>query len=236
MSIDVKQHYTDIRYTDPANTTTVYSSPPADTFIHTKYASSSSSWNYTEGTFFPLAKTGREGLFAIDFSTSVNITQYNIGKIDYSSATGIVETGVTETFNFPIALVYKSGGEVNLNKKSKFMFTIGCGIAPYLSASKIITFGDATFGARQFAMVEMGYFAGLAWKVRAVVYSGNMTLVDKPNADIFNATSGHSDGIGNLDIKVIGNGGASLTLLVNPFSWDWKGTGDNYSWENKGKL
>lgn len=233
MNIEVKQHYKDLRYTDPnPNYTTVYTTPPIDTIIKTKY-SGSSSVSYTEGTFFPLERIGKEGLIAIDFSATVSIIKYAIGKIDYSSATGIDEEGFTEQFNFPIALVYKSGGEVNLNKKSKFLFTIGCGISPNISGSKIIALSDMMFTTRKFMMVEMGVFAGIAWKIRGVVYSGPMTLINNPNADILDATSAHREGLGNLDINVIGRGGATLTLMIMPFSWDWRGSGDNYSYENR---
>lgn len=233
MAIDVKQHYTDMRYVDPdPNTNYNFAGKGADTFIHTKY-SAASSINYTEGTFFPLVKVGREGLFALDVSTSINIMQYHIGAIEYSATTGIVEEGITEQIYFPIGLVYKSGGEVNLNKKSKFLFTMGCGIAPYMTASKIIALSDLKFGTRKYVMAEFGVFGGIAWKLRATVYLGNIILLDERYADIFDADSGHTDGYGNLDIKVVGGTSASVSLLINPFSWDWRGKGDNYSSWNR---
>ncbi len=236
MAIDVKQHYTDIRYVDPdPNTNYNTGGKTADTFIHTKY-SASSAINYTEGTFFPLQKVGREGLIALDVSASVNLIQYSIGPIDYSATTGIVEEGISEQFYFPIGLVYKYGGEVNLNKKSKFMFTMGCGVAPYISGSKIIAFSNLMMGSRKYVMAEFGVFAGIAWKLRATVYMGNMILVENKYADIFDATSGYSDGYGNLDIKVTGGTTATVSLLINPFSWDWRGRGDNYSPYNKPRF
>lgn len=236
MTIDVKQHYTDIRYVDPdPNTNYSTNSKGADTFIHTKYTAASAI-SYTEGTFFPLQKVGKEGLIALDVSATVNLLQYNIGPIDYSSTTGIVEGGITEQFYFPIGLVYKYGGEVNLNKKSKFLFTAGCGFAPYVSGSKIIAFSSLMAGSRKYVMAEFGVFGGIAWKLRTTIYFGNIVLVDNRYADIFDATSGHSDGYGNLDIKVTGGTTATVSLLINPFSWDWRGKGNNYSPINKEQL
>ena len=236
MNIEVWQHYTDDRtvYGDPTVPVT-YTSRPADTIIRGKY-SPSSSLSYTEGTFIPMFKIGREGMFAIDISASTSVYQYAIGKIDYSSNTGVEETGIVQQYTFPIALVYKSGGEVNLNKKSKVLFTAGGGICPGMTGSKIIAFSDIMFTAQPYGIVEFGIFAGLAWKIRATFYTKKLTLLDNQYADIFDADSYHTDTYGNLNIKVTGQPGVMLSLLVNPFSWDWKGKGDNYSPWNKGVL
>lgn len=235
MNIEVWQRYTDDRTVYDPSVTIKYAAKPADTVIRGKY-SAGSSLSATEGTFIPMFKVGREGMFAIDVSASTSIYTYNIGKIDYSSATGIEETGIIQQYTFPIALVYKSGGEVNLNKKSKVLFAAGAGICPGMTAAKIIAFSDLQFSAQPYAMVEFGIFAGLAWKVRATVYTQKLTIIDNPYADIFDADSYHTDGYGNLAIKVTGKPGAMFSLLVNPFSWDWKGKGDNYSSWNKNVL
>ncbi len=204
MNVELTQHYTDDIYAKSLK----------------MKVKSSSSYTVTEGFYFPFAKPHHDASFGLDIASTVNLFNYNVGTIAYSPETSITETGLCYQVLLPMCIVYKSGGEAILNKKSKFLFTAGVGVAPSYSISKIVT-PDLQFSARKFIMAEMGYFAGLAFKLRATVYFGTLTLVNTTEGDLSYATALKGVDYGYIDNKVMGKTGATLTLSLMPFSWDW---------------
>ncbi|MBC7552715.1 MAG: hypothetical protein H7257_01920 [Taibaiella sp.] len=204
MNIDIKQRYYDDVYAKNIKTT----------------VKSTASYSVTEGFFFPFSKSGKEGAFGLDIASTVNLFNYNVGTIAYSPETTVTETGFVYQYLLPIGIAYKSGGEAILNKKSKFLFTTAVGIAPSLAISKVIT-PDACFSSRKFIMFEMGYFAGIAFKVRATAYFGTINLVNTTESDLSFVTSGTGYSGGSVDNLVTGKTGLSLSLSLMPFSWDW---------------
>ncbi len=204
MGIDINQHYYD----------------DATDKIVKMSVKSSSSYTVTEGFYFPFSKAGKEGSVGLDLASTVNLFNYNVGTVNYSSETVATETGFCYQAIVPFALVYKSGGEAILNKKSKFLFTCGAGIAPSYAITKVFSPG-LSFSARKFIMAEMGYHAGIAFKLRATAYFGKMTLVNAEGDDFFYTSSFKSTGYGVVDNTVTGKTGITLTLALMPFSWAW---------------
>lgn len=179
------------------------------------------SYSVTQGYFFPISTMQKNKSFGVDISSTVSLINYEFDTIHYSPDLWVIEKGFAYQSTLPIALVYKSGGEVSLHKKDKFLFMIGAGIAPTYSLSKIVSPYETLF-TRNFVTMEMGYFFGLAIKFRATAFFGSKVLIDSEGDDLEFASHVHGYDVGYLDNKVIGKTQVNLSLLLMPFSWDWK--------------
>ncbi len=221
MKVDILQHF----YTLPPNpydpgTRNDPNPPPMyDTTIHLT-RKSTQSWSCTGGSFYPLVKSGKNGMFALDVNCTVSLFNYEVGDIKYTPTTYITEHSFSEQASIPFALAFKSGGDVNRNKKDKFMFTFGIGIAPTMSISKVVS-PDLQFTARKFLMVEMGYFAGIAWKVRCTYYTGTMTIINTTDQSFEYISSGTIQGNDEMKSTVTGKSCFNISLMCMPFSWHW---------------
>ena len=173
------------------------------------------------GEFFPVVYTGPHDAIGLDIALNYGLYQYTIGPLNYGNETLITDNSLVLMYGLPIALVYKSGGEVSLNKHDQAFITAGIGIAPSLIGSKVIGVG-ITYATRKFAMIEFGGLAGLGWKVRLSYYGGNIQLVNITGDDMLNAshfTSTAYDGL--MDINVMGDDDFNISFIIDPFAFMW---------------
>jgi len=222
MSFDVTAHY--VSSGDASST------PAVDATDVTKKFSvnSSKSFSATAGTFCPLMATSRNSGVGLDIAVNGEAYQYSTAPISYGNSFTVQEDGITEIISVPIALVYKSGGEMSLSKRDNVLFSFGVGIAPGFSISKMYDV-DAAFVTRRFVMVEFGVLTGIAWKIRATYYSGNLNLMSLTGGDPTNASSYNALGpVGTMDVTTKGSSSLNVSLLILPFSWNWAKKEKNY--------
>ncbi len=85
--------------------------------------------------------------------------QWEPGKVSYSSIDAVSDNPFSFQVGMPLALLYKSGGEVSLNPENKTLFSIGAGFGPTLLLSGYGAAGSDLFKLRTFAMAEVGFLA-----------------------------------------------------------------------------
>lgn len=119
----------------------------------------------------------------------------------YSATIGMMTGAV------PLSLDFKAGGEMSLEKEDKLLFTAGMGVAPWFGMNDT----RMRFGVKPFLKLELGFHAGLAFKLRGMFFMGEGNFI-KDDGEI---------GSNIIKRKSTGNFGTTIGLSVMPFSWDW---------------
>jgi len=188
--------------------------PLPDTSIERKLVTAKS-WVFSFGTYFGLAKAGKDGELALNLEVTGG---YLFAKNDGNLG--------LEYVAMPLSLEYKSGGEARLNKTKKLLFTIGAGAnfysyQGYMSVSDQLEEDNEVLGIVPFAKIELGYFLGVAFKFGANV---NLMPIHFPTlrneitpGPGYNSNTLSSSVLVNTTIKP----GVTISLVVLPFSWDW---------------
>jgi len=214
MSIDVSAHY--------VSKGNGNSTPPVAAIDATSETTvgCNKSFGGQAGVFKPFLRTGAESAIGYEIAASAYFYRYNIGPLSYGSAT-FSDQSVAEIIGVPLGIAFKSGGEVTHNKHNKSLISFGFGLEPAGCLSKIIA-SDENFIVREYGMLEVGVFAGIAWKLRATYYSGNVVLVNKLSDPLQNVSSYKVSGpMGTMDVKAVGASDFNIALLLMPFSWNW---------------
>ena len=180
--------------------------------------SAKSSFSATAGSYYPFMATGPNRGFGCDISAVGEVYQYSTGVQNFGNFIA-QDACVTEIISIPIAFVYKSGGEVSLSKKDNVLFTIGAGVAPAITASKVFD-AQASLIARRFAMMEFGVLTGIAWKFR-VTYSSGASLMNLIGGDPSHCSYTSAGPVGFMNISLKGSSSFNVSLVILPFSWNW---------------
>lgn len=128
----------------------------------------------------------------------------------------------------PISIDFKTGGEAICCKARKALLTLGVGVQPsmiqlkeegqdeigYNPPGKIKVNDPSASYSRirmaSFAKAEIGFVAGMAFKIRYVAYFGEMGMI--------------KESVKDSDFKVSASGtfGSTLSLIIMPGSIGWK--------------
>ncbi|HTO15294.1 MAG TPA: hypothetical protein VLZ83_05970 [Edaphocola sp.] len=193
------------------------------------------------GTYFPIKRFSENVLLAVhtDIAINVNMWDFKLSTFRYFKTDGdgnpiepIYNAEYSEASmkgnsmlaGLPISVDLKFGGEANLQNYAKTTGSIGVGVYPMLNITKDFGTGDQGFFAAPFVKAEIGKKMGIFWKLRAQYVFGEIPFF-KEHLYMQPGTSNISNG------KLIGNGMASVSLVLMPFSWDFRNDG----WWNSGK-
>lgn len=131
----------------------------------------------------------------------------------------------TAVVGIPISLDFKTGGDAAQSKKYGTMFTVGAGIQPmYIMSDGFKSEGSKSINQDtkilSFIKAEAGFRAGLAFKLRAMAYIGQLTLVDRQETIIKEGTA--STILGYRRTTSSGPLGYTLQLIIMPGAIGWK--------------
>lgn len=192
--------------------------PVANEYYHdtsSKSVKTKRSWTFFVGTYIPVAIVTDKSM--IDVSIELNASIFDIsydslkvlGPRQYLSPVTSFRAGI------PICVEYRSGGDITLNKNDKGMFLLGAGIMPCIVNSE-----DADiivpYKAMPFIRAEAGFFAGLAFKVRATAFLGKSKYWHATSYDIT-----HTYVKDQMLQTIEGSNGYNLSLIIMPFSGSW---------------
>lgn len=172
------------------------------------------------GTYFPIAIVSDQSMLVFNVELMASTTTIAYDMVMFADSGKFMHPFETYRVGIPLSLEYRLGGDVTLNKRNKSMFSVGVGILPSLNNSD--DYGHRPpYKILPFVKAELGFFALVAVKVRAVGYFGNTDYV---YSELYNVAQG---GRGDyLKAEARGGNGFNLSVVVMPFSFKW----NTYSW------
>lgn len=173
-------------------------------------------------THFPITNITERSILTLGFGAIANVFSWELGNM--TADTLVLGSSPASGFQIgiPVGLEYKAGGEATLDKADKVSITLGAGICPTFHAAHIDN-GDinqSKFNIQPYLKAELGFFAGIEWKIKAMYLMKSTKVIDYSTGDPnLNSTIQYS----NSQFKT----GSIFTvgLAIMPFSWDWDKSG-----------
>lgn len=167
------------------------------------------------GTFFPIILLTDNTM--LTFNTEL---YFSYGKMSFDTLVlGENTKYITDyqfyKFGIPLSVDYKMGADVPLSREGTQMFSLGGGI---MLTHNSFFGGNTQFPVAlvPFVKTEIGFFLGVAMKLRGTVFFGSADLVNDEQAGI--SSKGDND---ILQIKNSSGYGYTLSVVVMPFSRRW---------------
>ncbi len=174
--------------------------------------------------YFPLRRFSQRSCFAI--SAGVNMIVANLTHDTVILGPQIYQKDLAAAFiGVPIGVEYKTGGDAVQSKAYGTMFTVGVGVMPtYVQSDGLKTEGPANDDQQMkmlsYAKVEAGFLAGIAIKIRAMAYLGNVVTVQ--SYETVKRETAPNDILGYRTASSRGPLGFNLSLILMPGSAGWK--------------
>jgi hypothetical protein len=174
--------------------------------------------------YFPLRRFSQRSCFAI--SAGVNFITATLTHDTVILGPQIYQKDLAAAFiGVPIGVEYKTGGDAVQSKAYRTMFTVGVGIMPtYVQSDGLKTEGPANDDEQMkmlsYAKVEGGFFAGIAIKLRAMAYLGNVTTVQ--SYETVKRETPPNNTLGYRTVSSRGPLGFNLSLILMPGSAGWR--------------
>lgn len=176
----------------------------------------------TMGTYIPIAKLSENAVVALGIDGVFNmlVWDYERVKEDYGATAGYsanyAVTGGTMQMGVPIGFDMKFGCDAALDKSRRSCATFGVGAFPSASLTAYEMEADAAIKVQPYFKAEVGFFAGVCFKVRALYTPGKIGLIDQE----YNSITPFGDV--NSNISLTGRSSFTFSLLVMPFSFAWE--------------
>ncbi len=170
----------------------------------------------TMGTYIPLKRLGQKSSLALGIDFLYNILTWE----DKATNSFAGFDGFTAQASLPVGLDFKFGADAVTDKAIRFCATVGAGGSPSYSISTLTNGGfdiDPKFNITPYVKGEVGIFAGICMKVRAIY-----TFTDVNYLDYGPGRKTDPFFVSESNTKFIGKNTLTLSLIVMPFSWTWK--------------
>ena len=207
-------------YTERALTQTGLDDDEVSNTVRTK-----GGFGITLGHFFPVAKIGQKSSLNISLDFLYNLMVWDakmIGESEYDYTTGEYSTGddlgisaATVHWGLPVGVDFKTGGEAILDRGSRLSLTMGTGIYPSMNVTAFESNAGIKMKIQPYLKAEVGMFAGINWKVRALYAFGKLDYIN------FSTTS---SGVGyayESTASLVSMSTFTLSLMVMPGSFKW---------------
>lgn len=137
--------------------------------------------------------------------------------------------GMSLQLGVPVSLDLKFGFDANKYKNIRWGGSLGVGVMPQVTFSAGIPNFESesvAAGFTPFIKGDIGFFAGIAFKLRAQVGLGFMPIADSEHS-LFGGISGGLGGDESVqhDYKVNAPMQTTISLIIMPFSWGWEERG-----------
>lgn len=183
----------------------------------TQRLTSKSGFGVTAGYYWPVAKMNDMSRLSIGLSYMYNFYLWDGEVFSYASNTssqGTTTTSVgsgTVELALPVGVDYKYGCDALKDKSRKFCASFGAGVYPSGSVTVFKDNGGFAFRARPYVRGEIGFFAGICFKVRGTYVLGKTNYINYEDSGVGYETSTTFKSTGTL----------ALSLILMPFSWKW---------------
>ncbi|MCB0700790.1 MAG: hypothetical protein H6551_06135 [Chitinophagales bacterium] len=189
-----------------------------DTFIQTTARLTKTMGGYL-GVSLPLAMVTERSAITLDIEANILMGELShdsikINKIYKDSL--YYEAMPFMMMSGPISVSYRYGGDASLSRDHRTMFSAGAGIAASYITIDTKSGGkqDPLIKAVPFIKAEVGFFFGVAWKLRGTAYLGQYEMVNTKTEAI-------STDAGFISKRFSGPLGYNVSLMVFPLSFNW---------------
>lgn len=170
----------------------------------------------------PVARVGNKSLAAISVGLLANWYLLNgdpltlkVDEENYHSSQELATGGGGFMIGVPVGLDLVSGGEATLDRADPLSFTLGVGVMPMISMGIMYEFAAVKVRAPGYIKAELGFHAGINWKLRGTYIFKSPTSFSQDRNDIFS-------NYGNIESELKSNDQFMFSLLVQPFSFGWE--------------
>lgn len=199
-----------------------------DNNIDTTYSrdvKSKGGFGVTLGTYIPVVHLTEKSCINVDIDFMYNLLVWDANTINYSGysnttgqytySTNYTITAATIQMGLPIGLSFKAGGEASQDRGDKLSLTLGTGVYPSLNATVFEDYAGAKFKLQPYLKAELGFFAGVNFKVRAFYAFGKLEYINYE--DKFSGlTYAYND-----EASLTGKSSFLLSVMVMPLSFGW---------------
>jgi hypothetical protein len=171
------------------------------------------------GSYTPLGNISSSSCLAFDFAAAVTLIHDKTDKFVVTtpwSISNYKSNIIYWQFAIPLCLDFKYGGEAIYDKAEAFSLTLGAGFQPSLASGAMLKTAKLIGAVSPMIKAEIGFFAGLQWKVKAsyIYQSGVIYKAQKGDPGM----EAHPDSaVMTMTTKPVLNIGVSFM----PFSHDW---------------
>lgn len=174
---------------------------------------------FNAGSYVSLGNVTSRSCLAFDWGVTATLFSDNTGS--FVVTTPRVITNYSSTFRYwqfgvPLCLDFKYGGEAIYDKAEAFSITLGAGLQPSLASGAVLATGKMVGKVSPMVKAEIGFFAGLQWKIKASYIYQSGVIYKAQNGDA-GMESHPESGVITLTTKPSFNVGISFM----PFSHDW---------------
>lgn len=204
------------RYRNPLNSGIISGNTRAMTF---NYRSASIS----AGVYFPLSYFSQKSMLALSVAAYGTGNTWDLGTTSLDGSATTKADAKDLYLGLPIGVDIIFGGEASLNKGDKVTVRGGLGMIPYFSSGELSDGSQkyTKFGMQPYIKAELGFFAGVEWKVKGMIVATSRTIYDYSVGDEYLRDS---DYYYKLNFKIRPT--YTIGIAVFPFSFGW----DNDKW------
>lgn len=172
-------------------------------------------WTGYIGSYFPVTIVSDNSMLVVNTELMVSMASLIYDSLVFLGTNKYAEDQDAYKLGALISMEYRLGGDITLNKKDAAIFTIGLGVNPCIVNSDDYDI-IVPYKFIPFLKAELGFFAGIACKIRGIMYFGNSVYADKETTGISNT------GVGDhLKTYISGTNGLDLAIVLMPFSYKW---------------
>lgn len=187
---------------------------------YTGKLNTTAAFGVTAGTFIPLKRLGQK--------SSLNLTiDYVYNAMTWGATKDPAGIGALSTFNYsgmtvqmglPVGLDLKLGADAVTDKAIRFCTSFGAGVTPSYNVTTLdLNFNiDPIFNVNPYVKAEVGIFAGICWKFRAMY-----TLLDQKYLT-YKSSEQDAFSFSESNAEMKAKSHLTLSVIIMPFSWGWK--------------
>ena len=205
------------RYIDPANPNIISGDSRSQDFNYRSLSVGFSS-------YIPLTHLNSRACLGLSIATFYNNNSIEIHNPGFSSGSTTITSDVLKNafVSIPIGVDYIYGGEASMNKGDKITLRGGLGVMPFINVSQFDSkyAKGSNLGILPYAKAELGFFAGIEWKIKTQVILGSRTLYESKAGDY-----DLQDAQSYSSFKASLQPAYSVGIAIMPFSMGWEGGG-----------
>lgn len=186
--------------------------------------SRTTSFNYramsgSAAVYFPITYTGKNTMLALNTGIYFTGSIWQLGNTSLNESTVTTYETAEVFYGFPVGVDFIYGGEATFNKVDKVTLRGGAGVMPYFAVGGLPdnSLNYAKFGIKPYIKGEIGFFAGVEWKLRGMIEMGTRTAYDYKVGDYYLQDS---DYYYSMNFKLQPR--YTVGFSVFPFSFGWE--------------